>query len=292
MKTRDLIDLILLAALWGGSFLFMRLSVPEFGAIPMMMVRTALAGLLLLPLLIWKKHHQIMLKEIVPISIAGIIGSAIPFSLIAYSTLYITAGFASVLNAVTPMFTAAVAFIWLGHRLSKMATSGLMIGISGVLILVWDKIGFSGGNVALAIMAGISGTLCYGLAANYTKQKLSGVTPLAITTGSLLAAAIFLLPMAIYWWPEKMPSNQAWLNVALLAIACTAFAQVLFFRLIAKTGATNATTVTFLIPVFGLLWGNIFLDEALEIGVLIAGGVILVGTGMSTGMIKGVGKTS
>lgn len=283
-------DLILLAALWGGSFLFMRLSVPEFGAIPMMMVRTALAGMLLLPMLVWKKHHQIMLNNIVPISIAGIIGSAIPFSLIAYSTLYVTAGFASVLNAATPMFAAAVAFVWLGHRLSKMATSGLVIGISGVLILVWDKIGFSGGNVALAIMAGIIGTLCYGVAANYTKQKLAGVTPLAIATGSLLAAAIFLLPMAIYWWPEKTPSNQAWLNVALLAIACTALAQILFFRLIAKTGATNATTVTFLIPIFGLLWGNLFLDEVLEIGVLIAGSIILVGTGMSTGMLKGIKK--
>lgn len=270
----------------------MRISVPEFGAIPMMMVRTALASLLLLPLLIWKKQHQIMLKQIVPISVAGIIGSAIPFSLIAYSTLYVTAGFASVLNAATPMFAAAVAFMWLGHRMSKMATLGLVIGLSGVLILVWDKIGFSGGNVALAIMAGILGTLCYGLAANYTKQKLSGVTPLAITTGSLLAATIFLFPMAIYWWPEKMPSNQAWLNVALLAIACTALAQILFFRLIAKTGATNATTVTFLIPVFGILWGNIFLDEGLEIGVLIAGSIILVGTGMSTGLIKGAKKSS
>lgn len=292
MKTRDMIDLILLAALWGSSFLFMRLSVPEFGAIPMMMVRTALAGLLLLPLLIWKNHHQLMINNIIPISIAGIIGSAIPFSLIAYSTLYVTAGFASVLNAATPMFAAAVGFIWLGHRLSKMATSGLVIGITGVLILVWDKIGFSSGNIALAILAGVSGTLCYGLAVNFTKQKLSGVTPLAITTGSLLAAAIFLLPMAIYWWPEKLPSNQAWLNVALLAIACTALAQILFFRLIAKTGATNATTVTFLIPVFGILWGNIFLDEALEIGMLIAGSVILVGTGMSTGMIKGLRKNS
>jgi len=291
MKSRDLVDLILLAALWGGSFLFMRISVPEFGAIPMMMVRTALAGLMLLPLLILKNHHQIMISNIVPISIAGVVGSAIPFSLIAYSTLYVTAGFASVLNAATPMFAAAVAFFWLGQRMSKIATSGLLIGIFGVLVLVWDKIGFSGGNVALAILAGIGGTLCYGLAANYTKQKLSKVTPLAITTGSLLAAAIFLLPLAIYLWPEKIPSNRAWLNVFLLAVACTALAQILFFRLIARTGATNATTVTFLIPVFGLLWGKLFLNEALELGIIIAGGIILVGTGMTTGMIKIPKKT-
>ena len=227
-----------------------------------------------------------------PISIAGIIGSAIPFSLIAYSTLYVTAGFASVLNAATPMFAAAVAFIWLGQRMSKVATLGLVVGIFGVAILVWDKVGFSGGNVALAIMAGIVGTFCYGLAANFTKQKLSNVTPLAITTGSLLAAAIFLLPMAIYLWPEKMPSNQAWLNVLMLAIACTSLAQILFFRLIAKTGATNATTVTFLIPIFGLLWGNVFLNETFEAGLLIAGGIILVGTGMSTGIIKTSKKLS
>ncbi len=286
MKTRDLIDLILLAAVWGSSFLFMRISVPEFGAVPMMTVRVALAGLLLLPLVIWKSHHRVIIERIFPISIVGIIGSAIPFSLIAYSTLYVTAGFASVLNAATPMFAAAIAFIWLGQRLTKMATLGLLIGAFGVVFLVWDKIGLAASNTGLAISAGITGTLCYGIGVNYVKQHLSGISPLAITTGSLLAAGVFLLPIAIYWWPEKMPSNAAWLNVVILAIVCTAFAQILFFRLIDRTGGTKATTVTFLIPMFGLFWGNLFLDEVLEFGILIAGSIILIGTGMSTGIIK------
>lgn len=285
MKIRDLVDLILLAAVWGGSYLFMRVSVPEFGAVPMMMVRVSLAGLFLLPVVFWKKRQQIMMRNIIPISIVGIFNSALPFSLIAYSTLYVTAGFASVLNAATPIFAATIAFAWLGKKLSKIAVLGLVIGIIGVLLLVWDKIGFSG-DVGLAILAGIFGTISYGIAANFTKKNLAGIDPVAITAGSLLIAGIALLPLAILWWPENTPSNKGWINLIILAIVCTAFAQVIFFRLIERTGATNATTVTFLIPVFGLLWGKLFLDELLEFSVLIAGSVILIGTSMTTGLIK------
>jgi drug/metabolite transporter (DMT)-like permease len=286
MKIRDAFDLILLAMLWGASFLFMRVSVPEFGAVPMMAVRVALAAIFLLPFLFWKKRQSVMWHNILPISVIGVVGSAIPFSLIAYSTLYVTAGFASVVNAATPMFAATVGFLWLGQRLSKMAVLGLFISLVGVVLLVWDKIGFDKSSVFGAVIAGVGATIFYGVAANYSKKYLSGVSPLAITTGSLIVAAIFLLPAAIFLWPNQVPSIKSWLNVVILAVVCTGIAQILFFRLIENTGATNATSVTFLIPVFGLVWGNLFLEEVLEYKLLVAGFVILIGTAMITGLLK------
>ena len=289
MKIGDSLSLIWLAAIWGASFLFMRVAVPEFGAVPLISIRVTLAGLFLLPLVFWRNKQSELSDNILPICVVGIISSAIPFTLIAYSTLYVTAGFASVLNAATPIFSALVAFAWLKQRLSKMAFVGLSVGMGGVILLVKDKIGFANveqGETAVAILAGLVSTFAYGFGANYSKKKLMGIDPVTITAGSQLVAAIVLLPLAIYWWPDEMPSINSWLNAILLAILCTAIAQIIFFRLIQDIGATNTTTVTFLIPIFGLLWGYLFLGEAIPIDTIIAGGVILVGTALANGLIK------
>ena len=286
MKVKDFSDLIILAMLWGASFLFMRVSVPDFGAIPLMLVRVTLATLFLLPIILWKKRQHEIINNLKPIAFVGIVGSAIPFTLIAYSTLYVTSGFASVVNAATPIFSALVAYIWLGQRLTRLAVIGLVIGIIGVVLLVWDKIGFQEANLFLAVIAGISATIFYGISANYSKKNLVGVSPLSITTGSLLAASVFLLPLALYLWPQQVPSTKSWVNVLALAIACTAYAQVIFFRLVENVGATNATSVTFLIPGFGLFWGYLFLNEVVAVSTLFAGVIILLGTGLTTGIIK------
>lgn len=292
MKTRDLIDLILLAALWGASFLFMRVAVPEFGAIALIWVRVTLAALFLLPIVWWRKRQQEMFANIKPISLVGLFNSAIPFTLIAYSTIYLTAGFASVLNAVTPMCAAVVAFFWLKQKLSLSAIMGLFIGLFGVLMLVWDKVGLNQGESDLAIVAGLVAAFCYAIAANYSKTKLTGVNSLAVAAGSQVGAAIFLLPLAIYFWPSNMPSISSWLNVIVLAVVCTGFAYILYFRLIESAGAANATSVTFLMPVFGLLWGNLFLDEVIQLNTIVACVIILLGTGLTTGIIQMMRKKS
>lgn len=286
MTNRDLFNLMLLAAMWGASFLFMRVSVPEFGAVPMMTFRVLLAGFMLLPLVFIKRRQQVLKSNWKVIGFVGIINSAIPFTLIAYSTLYVTAGFASVLNAATPIFASLVALIWLGQRLGKLAVFGLLVGVFGVILLVWNKLDFSQNQSVLAIAAGLGGTLFYGVAANFSKQKLVGVDSLSIAAGSLIGAGIFLLPFCIIYWPTEMPSMQAWVNVSILSLACTAYAQLIYFKLLESAGATNATTVTFLIPIFGLLWGYLFLQEVFEVTTLIATVVILLGTGMTTGLLQ------
>lgn len=280
----------MLAALWGASFLFMRVAVPEFGVIPLIMVRVTLAALFLLPIVWWRNRQQAMLDNIQSISLVGLFNSAIPFALIAYSTIYLTAGFASILNAATPMCAAIVAYFWLSQKLSTSAIVGLFIGLVGVLMLVWDKVGLNQGGSGMAIIAGLAAAFCYAIAANYSKTKLAGVNALAVAAGSQVAASIFLLPLAVYYWPQQMPSLTSWLNVIVLAIACTGLAYILYFRLIESAGAANATTVTFLIPVFGLVWGNVFLDELVHLDTIIACAIILIGTGLTTGVLQAVRK--
>lgn len=290
MSVKNFSILVLLAAIWGASFLLMRVSVPEFGAVPMMFIRVLVAGLFLLPLVLIKKQQAQIQSNLKTMFVIGIFNSALPFSLIAFSTLYVTAGFASVLNAATPMCAALIAFIWFSTRLTKLAIVGMIIGFLGVLVLVWDKIGFSTSgqdlNATLAILAGLGGALSYGVAANYSKKKLAGIRPIVSTVATQLAAAIVLLPLAIMWWPTQSPSVAAWVNVFVLAIVCTGFAQILYFKLIEETGAANATTVTFLIPLFGLVWGWLFLSEVVPINTLIACCAILFGVGLTTGLVR------
>ena len=221
-----------------------------------------------------------------PIAIVGVFNSAIPFTLLAYSTIYVTAGFASILNAATPMCVAVIAFLWVGQRLSLGAVGGLLIGMVGVVLLVWDKVDFTPGSSGLAIVAGLTAALCYGVAAVYSKRHLAGVNALAIAAGSQVSAALFLLPLAVIYWPSENPSLSAWVNVVLLAVFCTGVAYILYFRLLESAGAANATTVTFLIPVFGMFWGYWFLDERVNLSTIVATGVILLGTGLTTGLIR------
>ena len=290
MTAKHISLLTLLAAIWGASFLLMRVSVPEFGAVPMMFLRVLIAGLALMPFVYMKKQQGQMYSKAKTMTIIGVFNSAIPFSLIAFSTLYVTAGFASVLNAATPMCAALIAFIWFSVRLSKAAVTGLFIGLIGVLVLVWDKVGFSKGGdefySTLAILAGLGGAFSYGIAANLSKKHLAGVSPMVSTVATQLTAAAVLFPLAIYWWPAETPSMVAWINLLALALVCTGFAQIIYFKLIEETGAANATTVTFLIPLFGLVWGAMFLAEEIPVSTLVACVVILFGVGMTTGILK------
>ncbi|MGB0495795.1 MAG: DMT family transporter [Kangiellaceae bacterium] len=286
MSNKDIADLVLLAALWGASFLFMRVAVPEFGPVLLITIRLLISGLFLLPIIVWKKNQRQLIEQIKPLSIVGLFNAALPFTLIAYSTLYVTAGFASVLNSATPIFASIIAFIWLKQSLTNLAMLGLSLGVLGVIILVGDKLSLDQLDSTLAIVAGIIGTICYGVAANYSKIKLKQVDPIVITVGSQLTGAILLLPFTFFYLPKELPSISSWLNLLVLAIACTAFAQIIYFRLLERVGATNATSVTFLIPIFGLFWGYLFLSETFSVRTFIATAIILFGTALTVGIIK------
>lgn len=284
MPRRYLPELLLLAALWGASFLFMRVSAPEFGPVPLIELRVAIAGLVLLPLL-WARGQLGQLKTHArALAVVGLANSALPFTLFAFATLFLTAGLTAILNSTAPLWTALVAFALWRESLSPQRLVGILVGFAGVVILVWHKL--SAVDALWAIGACLLASLSYGFAANYSKHKLAGVPPLVSTVGSQFAAALMLLPLACYYWPEGTISNQAWLAALALGIACTGLAYLLFFRLIAHVGASNAIMVTFLIPVFGNLWGALFLGEHLTLTMLAGGLVILAGIAISLGLVR------
>lgn len=288
MSFKDSVMLMLLAAIWGGSFLFMRYAVPEFGVAPLIFLRVGIAALFLLPILIWQ-GKCLELKRVWKLSfINGCANSAIPFCLIAYALLTLSSGFASILNAVTPIATAVVGFVWLQERMSAMKTFGMFIGIAGVTLLAWNKLYVSQEDtlqVAIAIAAGIVATLFYAISAIFTKRYLTGVDSMVLSTGSMLGASLLLLPLAWIYWPAESPSLLSWISAIALAIICSALAYLMFFRLIHTVGPARATTVTFIVPVFGMLWGATLMAEEVTATMLIASAITLFGTSLATGVL-------
>ena len=290
MRARDLIELLLLAALWGASFLFMRLGAAEFGPVALSALRVGGATLVLLPLLAWYGQSVSLRTHWRAIALVGVVNSAVPFVLFSLAALAINAGLSSIFNAAAPLWGALIAWLWLGERLSALRVAGLGIGVLGVLGLGWEKASFNPGehgvSAALAIGACLAATLCYGFAANYAKRRLADVPPLAVATGSQLAATLVLALPAWWLWPEVAPSATAWSSVVGLALLCTALAYLLYFRLIANLGAARAISVAFLLPLFGVLWGAVFLDEAVTAAMGLGCAVILLGTALTTGVLR------
>ncbi len=285
MNIGQLLVLTLLAAIWGASFLFMRVAVPEFGAIPLITIRIGVAALLLLPVLYWRGYLAELKGNWKHLFILGLTNAAIPFTLFAYAASQLTAGFTSVLNSLAPMFTALIGFLWLKQRLSIIACFGLLLGLVGVLLLVQDKSNLNSGVPWLGIAAGIGATVMYGFAANYAKHYKTNMSPIAIAGGHLLVASLSLLPFGLYLWPASMPSTLAWSNALLLAAFCTALAHFLYFWLLQKVSAHSAVSVTFLIPVFGMFWGALFLSEAVTLNMVLGCGIILFGVALTTGLV-------
>jgi drug/metabolite transporter (DMT)-like permease len=290
MRPTDLGELLLLAALWGASFLFMRLGAAEFGPVTLSALRVGGATLALLPLLLWHGQGPLLRTHWRAIALVGVVNSALPFVLFSIAALAINAGLSSIFNATAPLWGAVIAWVWLGDRPARSRVAGLAVGFAGVLGLAWDKASFKPGehgvSAVVAIAACLAATLCYGFAANYTKRKLAGVAPLAVATGSQLAATLALAGPAIALWPAAAPTAGAWLALVALALLCTALAYLLYFRLIAHLGAARAIAVTFLIPLFGVLWGALFLAEAVTAAMGFGGAVILLGTALATGVLR------
>jgi drug/metabolite transporter (DMT)-like permease len=283
-------EFVLLGALWGASFLFMRLGAAEFGALPTAGMRVAIAALVLLPLLVLRGQWQSLASHWKKIFVLGMLNSGIPFALYSYALLSITTGLSSLLNATVPLFGALIAWLWLKDRPHGMKVLGLLVGFVGVAMLAWGKASFkpdaSGQVTGWAVLACLGACLCYGISASFTKRYLSGVPSLVIATGSQMGATLGLALPTLWFWPSQTPSATAWLALLAVGVLCTGVAYVLFFRLIDKVGAAGSLTVTFLIPVFAVLYGVVFLGESVTAWMLICGAIILCGTALSMGLLK------
>ena len=287
MRRIDVYDLLLLAAIWGGSFLFIRLSVGDFGPIALSGMRTLIAGAALLPVLLWRNKIAMLRDYWRSIIFVGLFNSALPFIFFNFATMTLPAGTMSIINALTPLWGAAIAWVWIKDTLPPLRMLGLMVGFSGILVLVWDKLSFHDTASIYAVIAGVAAPIFYGIAASYTKKYLMNTDPIATAASSLIAAGIVLLPFTLYTWPTTPISITAWAALVGLGLVCTAIAYILYYRLLVRVGPPRAMTVAFLIPVFGVLWGWLFLDESITLRIVLGGGVILLGTALATGFVGG-----
>lgn len=303
MDVASALRLVLLAAIWGGSFLCMRIAVPAFGPGMLIGLRVAIAAVFLwgvcrlmhkgAPLLPHWKHYLIL----------GLFNSALPFLCFAYAAQTLGASLLSILNATAPIFGAIIGMLWLRTPVTRTTALGLALGIAGVATLVGGSITVKDGNWWLAIGAGLLAPVCYGIAGTYTKKAQSGLSPLNSRSGpsplkaqsgpspldnahgSMWAATLLALPGALFIPGGGVPSSLAWVSVVALGVLCTGAAYLLYFRLIRDIGATRALSVTFLIPVFGVLWGVLLLGEHVGLNALAGGALVLLGVALANGVL-------
>ena len=283
-------DFLLLALIWGSSFLFMRIAAQELGALPTAALRVTIAALFLWPILRARGHAPLLRQHWKPIFFVGVLNSGIPFALYSFAVMHITTGLSSILNATVPLFGAIVAWLWLGDRPGLSRSLGLALGFAGVALLAGGEALFkanaSGVAPLWAVLACLGATVCYALAASFTKKHVPSLPPLVTATGSQMGASLALALPALWWRPEHLPSLPAWGALLMLGIACTGVAYILYFKLIENTGPAKALTVTFMVPVFAILYGVLLLGETVTPWMLLCGGVVLLGTALSSGLIK------
>jgi drug/metabolite transporter (DMT)-like permease len=286
MRGHDIADLILLAAIWGSSFLFITLAVDDFGPFALMALRTGIGLLVLLPLLFWRHALPDLVRHWKPIFVVGIINAAIPFTLLAYAAFVIPAGILSILNAATPLWGALFAALWIKDVLPRWRIAGLAVGFCGIVLLVWDELEIEQLlGTGLGLAAAVAAPISYGFASTYTNRYLMGVKSIAVATGALISATLALWPLAILTWPDGDISQRSWGALLMLSVLCTGVTYIIFYRLVMNAGPARASTVTLLIPVFGVLWGWMWLQEEITGVILLATGIILLGTALATGII-------
>jgi drug/metabolite transporter (DMT)-like permease len=275
---RTPLELVLLGAIWGGSFLFMRVAAADFGAFPLVEVRLGLGALVLMPFL-WRARA--LFTPALWLRIAGIaaVNSVIPFALFAWGAERAPAGIGAITNAMTVMFTAFVAYLFYGERIGARRVIGLVAGFVGVIVLASGKT--AGGGVWQAALAGTTASLMYGFGINLVRHHLSGYPAAAVAAANLATGTVLLAPFAIYNWPAHPIATGSWLSAVLLGVLCTGIAFVFYYRLIARIGAPRTATVTYLIPLFGVVWAWLILGEPLTLTMALAGALILGGVGLS-----------
>lgn len=285
MPLNALADFVLLAALWGSSFLFARLAVVEFGPVPTAFMRCLIAAVVLVPLVLGRGMGADLRRHWKAAALVGVLNSAIPFAMFAFAVQHISTGLSSILNATVPMFGAVIAWLWLKDRLEGQRVLGLVLGFAGVALLASGSVSASA-SAGWAVLASLVACLCYGVAANATKRFLTGIHSLVLATASQIGATLVLALPAAATAPARWPGAGAWLAMAALGVLCTGLAYVLYFRVIEKAGPARAVAVTFLIPVFAMAYGVAFLGERVTAWMLACGVLIVLGTALSVGLLR------
>lgn len=283
MSSRNFIRLLLLAAIWGSSFLCMRIAVPSVGPVALMESRVGFAALLLGMIALRAGKHFWPRRHWPDFLVLGVLNTALPFLLYAWAAQTLSASLLAILNATAPIWGAIWGAIWLRQLPGLRAAAGLIMGLTGVGVVVgFDPAAQSSAGL-IAMLAGVMAPCCYGLATTWLKRRKNAPAAAETAQGSMLAATLVLLPLLPFSPPPAMPSASVMIAVLVLGLICTGLAYQIYFRLVEEAGPTKALTVTFLVPVFGVLWGHLLLGESLSLRSLGGAGIVIAGTMLSTG---------
>jgi drug/metabolite transporter (DMT)-like permease len=279
MKTKHTIQLLILAAIWGSSFIFLKIVTPVIGVSMTMGSRIILAAIVMVSFVAFLNKlpdYKIYWKRYM---ILGVLNLILPFTLVSYSIGFLNTSISSIINASTPLFTMIISSLWLKQKLSYRKMGGLFLGISGLIVLVgWIPLDFTP-EVITALLFSFLAAVSYGLGNVYTRVYLSNAEPIKTATGQLTAAGVMAIPFLGMSGNEHVFDTNIVLTISMLAVVCTALAYTLYFRLISAIGSANTSVVSLLIPVFSILWGFLFLHEAIT-------PTILIGLGMILGSLK------
>ena len=266
------LELALLGAIWGASFMFMRMAAHDFGAAPLVAIRLSLGAILLLPFL-WRERAAFPVALWPRLALIGAVNSAIPFMLFAWAAQHAPAGVGAITNSMAVLFVALIAFLFYGERIGLRRGIALAIGFVGVAVLASGKV--AGASIGLPVAAGTTAALLYGIGANLVKRHLVGLPATAVAAATLTCAALLSWPFALAQWPVHAIPLRAWSAAVALGVLCTGIAFVMYYRLIARIGAPRAATTTYLVPLFGVAWAWLLLDEPLTGRMAVAGALIL-----------------
>ena len=275
MESKDWFLLTSLAAIWGSAFMFIKISAVVFGPILLVTLRLLIAGLVFMPFLLRKNKRHLFKPYFPAILIIAIVSNAIPFSMFAYASLGATSNMLGILNGTTAFLTTVIAYFWLKESVTSKQIIGLLLGFIGVLILVNPS---NGSTTFIASMCAMIGSLCYAFNAVYLQKHHSNSDKIVLIGWSMLFGGLFMIPLAAFNLPNAMPNINSILALLWLAVISTGLGYLAYVRLIDKIGAVKTATLTYLLPVFSIIWGAIFLQE--EITFIILGGFIFVMMGM------------
>jgi len=275
VDSKDWFLLTTLAAIWGSAFMFIKISAVIFGPILLVTLRLLIAGFVFMPFLLRKKKRPLFKSYLPAILIIAIVSNAIPFSMFAYASLGATSNMLGILNGTTAFLTTVIAYLWLKESITSKQMIGLLLGFIGVLILVNPS---NGSTTFIASMCAMIGSLCYAFNAVYLQKYHSNSDKIVLIGWSMLFGGFFMIPLAAFNLPNAMPDINSILALLWLAVISTGLGYLAYVRLIDKIGAVKTATLTYLLPVFSIIWGAIFLQE--EITFIILGGFIFVMMGM------------
>jgi drug/metabolite transporter (DMT)-like permease len=280
MNSRAFAQLLFLGAIWGAAFMFMRIAVPEFGAIALAGTRVALACALMIAIVLVLREPSHFKTHWKKYLFVGGVNTAIPFIAYCFAALYIPSGYSAIANSTTPIWGALIAWLWFKEPLGALKWLGIVFAFAGVVALVGLQPVAVTPMVIISMLAVLFAAAMYATASFLIRRYLQDIPGLVGATGMVWGATVWLVLPALFAAPKAMPSWNAWGSVLALAVLCTAIGYLLFFRLIAKIGPQRASSVAFLFPAFAAFWGWLFLDEPITANMLIGMALVLAGTAL------------